>query len=195
MATLHAFLRQWFGDGEISFSAAPERSVMLSQHAEHILWRAWNAYALTLPKGAPDFHLDTALTASELMRFVCWNLLAPGAEEEEIATQLAYHLDASDPRIRFSTDLLFRALPTLLARARQRQPRSPLTLRLEALAREWPLSGVLTRLTPGPLIAPNFDDCECSALLYAERFLEHSMPEWQPEGLAAEYVEWGMSRG
>jgi len=190
MSSLYDFLNAWFGDGRVTYDGPPERSLMRSQHAENLLWRCWREYSLTLPGKAPDFSIDTAYAAAEMLRFSGWHILSPGADQDEIKASVKLP-DASDsPTEQISADLLLRALPALHTRARQRQPRSALTLRLEEIIRAWPLSGVLTRLTPGPIVAPSFDDSDCLALLYAERYQKHAMPEWYPAGRALEYVEW-----
>ena len=137
-----------------------------------------------------DFDAETAVTAAGWVWSSSWFLVSRSEESATVEQALAVPPFPVTPAQHFSADLTLRFLPGILGRARALAPDDVLTRCLARLLRAWPLSGVLSDLTEGPLTPPNFDGHAGLALLYAERLAEHIRTAWVPrEGQARAFVE------
>jgi hypothetical protein len=97
--------------------------------------------------------------------------------------------DPSTAASHLSVDLVFRYLPQIYARARDRDAADRLTALLAKLLRQWPLSGVLSEIEEAPTTPLDFGGHPGLLLLFAERWHRCPKPAWRPTGRAAEFAD------
>jgi hypothetical protein len=137
-----------------------------------------------------DFDADMAVTAAGWVWSACWFLVSRREEAAEVEQALAVAPSSMTPAAHLSADLTLPFLPGVYGRARALAADDVLTRCLAGLLRRWPLSGVLSDVAEGPVIAPDFGGHPGLALLFAERLADHVKPAWVPrDGPARAYVE------
>jgi hypothetical protein len=80
---------------------------------------------------------------------------------------------------------VLRFLPNVERRAGTRTDRTKLAESLQAILRQWPLSGVLGAVPGPPTGDTAFAGHSGLQLLYAERLIRNGRPEWLPDDTAA----------
>lgn len=151
--------------------------------------QAYARYRLDVAGPLIPFDGGVALDAARLVAEACWALVRRQEPADDLAKRLAIARGPSTPAHHLSADLLLRFVPQLIRRARALDPADPLAAILSDLLRRWPLSGVLASLEEGPASTLDFGGHEGLMLLYAERWVRHENPAWQPSGRLLEYVE------
>lgn len=186
MSDLAVFVQELLDEGRLRLRAAPAAD--RADDAVPILQEAYTLHALTVAGPPLPFDAETALTAARLLHRAAWLLLHPG---ESIGEAAALRMPAapSRPEQHLSADLLLRYMPTLQRRARALLPSDEVTIALEQILRDWPLSGVLSDLKDAPRGALDFGGHAGLQLLYAERLARHERPAWFPAGASLARVE------
>jgi hypothetical protein len=189
MSALVEFLDRLLTDGTALLRVRPDAEPRDRVEAADRLAAAYELYRLDVPGRPPPFAAQAALAAGEFFRWACWFLLhrhEPAEEVEKAMVPLPPPATAAD---HLSADLVLRLLPAIYRRARAANPADVLTRRLAHALRQAPLSGVLSDVEEGPLVAVELGGHAGLLLLYAERLAAHLRPEWVPDGPARPYVE------
>jgi len=182
------WFQRLFNEGEDHFTEPPEwpsdESEILS-----ILSGAHATESLHLPGAEIPFVAETAIAAAQLTLMACWFYL--NMPEETNSHQLLPTMNSpKSPADHLSADLTFRYLAGVYQRSFVRGKDHRLTIELQHLLRNWPLSGVLTDLREPPSSDLNFCDSATLQFLYAERLTRFPRAAWMPiEGLARQRVE------
>jgi MoxR-vWA-beta-propeller ternary system domain bpX4 len=187
MSALAEFLELLLYQGQAVLRGRPELSGS-DARAVAVLERAFAEYALELAGPAIAFHLVTALAAARFVHSGCWFLLNRSDPDSELERSLVLAGQPHGPEEHASADLVLRYLPQVYHRAYRRDPGDRLAIILAETLRRWPLSGVLGDVEEPPLSPLDFGHPGLY-LLYAERWVKHSRPDWAPSGLGQEYVE------
>lgn len=151
------------------------------------LRRAHATAALEVAHQAPDFAPAAAGWAAEFLYRTTQLAFLRDYDEDAIAAHLADWPGPVTAEVIFSVDLLFGYLPTLLSLARGLAPADPLVIKLQAVARQWPLSfGGVGPPAPG---APA-EVLAHPALrrLYLDRLIERRDREWAAQSGVADGV-------
>jgi len=184
MPTYHDWLHRILTQGE-SVQDAPPPTTSESPDAEALLASEFAAHALDVAGPPLTFDPVAGCAAALLLAKACW-ALANGSEDNE---RITLSLNApSTPAAHLSVDLTFRFLPSVLRRARFREPDGELARQIEALLRAWPLSGILADLDGSPATDPGFGGHPGLQMLYAERLAATGRPGWVPVSSSAR--EW-----
>src|SRR5262249_16793898 len=133
------------------------------------------------------FDEGVACQAAELVRQASWGLVNREERVGDLKRRLRMSTAPRTPGQHLSADLLLRYLPQILRRARGLDPADPLIEILGDLLRRWPLSGALSDIEEGPLVATDFGGHPGLLLLYAERLAAHDRPAWRPEPSSPAY--------
>ena len=190
------FLSRLLHEGRVIFHEPPlPLSVTgISTGARGVLGEAFEATRLDVAGPEIAFDPSAAIEAAEVIRQACWALVCRTERVEDLGCRLVMRTPSkkATPSTHLSIDLLFRFLPQVLRRARGIDPGDSLVTMIAELLRAWPLSGVLAGLDDPPIDPKSlgFHGHAGLMLLYAERFVAHGRPSWQPAaGPALEYVE------
>ncbi|PJJ59942.1 hypothetical protein [Hymenobacter chitinivorans] len=108
--------------------------------ATELLQAYYAADAREIPYSAPAFDAPAALWAAGLLYHTVQLTLVRELDEAVIAETLPDFAGLITPEVLYSADLLLRYLPDLLRLAKGLAPGDALVARLQALARQWPLS-------------------------------------------------------
>jgi len=151
--SLTYFLRALLDTGEVTVAGqltpfAPDDLAT----ATALLRRYHAADALHLAHQAPPFEPAAAQWAAECLYRTAQLAFLREYDAEAVAAHLADYPGEASPAASYAVDLSFRHLPTLLDLARNLAPADALVTRLQALARQWPLSFV--GAPPAPAEAP-----------------------------------------
>ncbi len=139
-----------------------------------ILRASFDRHALEVAGPVLSFDPPTAVWAAEQLAAACWQLVGDATEPTPADRE------PKTPDEHLTADVLLRFLPAVHRRAKAREAGGPLVARLDALARRWPLAGVLLDLDGGPTTSPDFGGHRGLQLLYAERLVEHPRAGWVP---------------
>lgn len=140
---LTSFLRDLLATGEVTVVAHPAPFDAADLHAADALLREAYAHDLPeLPAGAPPFELLAAHWAALVLYHTVQLALVRELDEATVHATLPAYGSEPTPAAQLSADLLLRYLPDLLQLARGLAPADVLVSRLQALARQWPLSFV-----------------------------------------------------
>ena len=120
--------------------------------ATALLRRYHAADALHLPHQAPPFEPAAAQWAAECLYRTAQLAFLRDYDADAVVAHLADWPGEASPAASYAVDLVFRHLPALLDLARHLAPADALVARLQALARQWPLSFV--GVPPAPAEAP-----------------------------------------
>jgi hypothetical protein len=178
MTPFAQFLTQLFDSGEIIFREPPMDRP--SAHAVAILADAFGAHALNVAGPPIAFDPSTATAAAEFLRQASWALVNRDERARELKRRLKLPGPAVTPSQHLSADLVLRYVPQVLRRARGLDSSDPMVEILAQALRSWPLSGVLSDLSDGPLVPLDFGGHSGLLLLYAERSLGNDRPAWRP---------------
>jgi hypothetical protein len=187
MSALADFLEGLFSRGEVVLHEPPSADGD-SPRARDLLYHVYCHVRLQLAGPLIDFDADTATRAAAVLWRACWFLLDHG-EPPETLERLLVLSSRDTAAAHLSADLTLRYLPQIHRRASSLLSVDILPSLLAKILREWPLSGVLSEITDGPLTRLEFSDHPGLMLLYAERLAEHSRPAWVPTGRTWEYLE------
>lgn len=134
------------------------------------------------------FDAETALGAALTLAECCWQVAARPSEGTGPPTD--FLREPTSAAAHLSADLTLRFLPAVLQRSRANAGAKPLSDRVEALLRRWPLSGVLADLAVQPAVPLHFEEHGGLQLFYAERLVTRPRAGWVPkDGPAREWVE------
>ncbi len=192
MAEFQDFLTQLLDHGQIVFRSAKAPRDGPTERDVAVLAEAFDTFALSVAGERIAFDPRAACEAAEIVRQSSWALLRREDRMADLARRLKITGPPRTASQHLSADLMLRFLPQILKRARGLDPTDPLIDRLGGLLRRWPLSGVLSDVEEGPLLALDFDGHPGLLLLYAERLVQNDRPPWRPErsSPAWEYYEW-----
>jgi hypothetical protein len=179
--SLDDFLTRLFAEGHVVFHGPPTDDGADDPAATAELVKAFRIVQLELAGDPIPFDPKMALAAARLLRRACWALVNREERPEALARRLAMPQPPRTPVQHLSADLTFRYLPQVYRRARGLDPADVLTTSLNALLRQWPLSGALAGLDEGPDPEPDFSGHPGLLMLYAERVAHHDRPAWQPK--------------
>jgi hypothetical protein len=188
-STLTDFVELLLRDGCAVLKSPPAPTPRADAEVTALLERAHRTYALNLAGPPVRFDGPTALAAASLVHRSCWLLVdrSQPADAVEQILQMPHPPETAAQHV--SADLTFRFLPQVHRRAAAAGAVEPLTLHLAKVLRQWPLSGVLSDVTEGPLTAPEFSSHPGLLWLYAERWAQREKPAWRPAGHGLEYLE------
>ncbi|WP_439620509.1 hypothetical protein [Gemmata sp.] len=166
MPTFRDWLERTLSLGE-SVLDAPA-ALLPAHHADvdELLRAAFATHALDVAGPPLTFDAAAARDAAVALARACWFLVRPPEDTSPVTLTLAAN---PSPAAHLSADVALRLLPAVHRRARLREPGGVLARLIEALLREWPLSGVLADLNGAPTSAPEFGGHAGLQLLYAER--------------------------
>ncbi|SIO62471.1 hypothetical protein SAMN05444166_7056 [Singulisphaera sp. GP187] len=175
-------------EGRLVFRQSPYSDAS-SPEAGRLLHAAFDAYRLDIAGPLIEFDAGTALEAGSLVIRASWALVNHDVPNTEIARWVAMSHRPTTPAHHLSADLVFRFLPQIRKRALAHSATDPLAERIEAVLRQWPLSGVVADLEIGPDRPPEFGGHFGLMQLYAERWANHQNPSWQPDDSLNEHVD------
>jgi len=184
MPTFHDWLHRILTQGE-SVQDAPPPTTSESPDAEALLASEFAAHALDVAGPPLTFDPVAGTAAALLLAKACWALVNASEGSERITLSLAA---APTPAAHLSADLTLRFLPSVLRRARFREPDGELARQIEAILRAWPLSGILADLDGSPTTGLEFGGHPGLQMLYAERLAAIGRPGWVPVSRSAR--EW-----
>ncbi len=189
ITALDEFLTQLFDQGKIVFRTAPRDRPTASAVA--VLAAAFEACSLAVAGPRIAFDPEIARAAAELLRQASWALVNRDEGMTDLVKRLKMPGSPLTASQHLSADLTMRYLPQVLRRARGLDPSDPLVAQLANVLRNWPLSGVLSDVTDGPLVPLQFDGHPGLMLLYAERLIGNDRPSWRPiqKGPSWDYYE------
>jgi len=192
MAAFQDFLTQLLDHGQIVFRSTKAPQDGPTERDVAVLAEAFDTFALSVAGARIAFDPRTACEAAELVRQSGWALVQRDDRLADLKRRLKMTGPPRTASQHLSADLMLRFLPQLIKRARGLDPADPLSGLLGDLLRRWPLSGVLSDVEEGPLLALDFGGHPGLLLLYAERLTQNDRPYWRPErsGPAWEYYEW-----
>jgi hypothetical protein len=188
MSALPEFVESLFANGEVTFTERPVTTPAERTQTIDGLRRAYRIHNLDLAGPELPFQEATALACAELLRRACWFLI-DRTETPEVVTQALVLPPPRSPAEHWSADLVLRLLPVPLRRAQAIAADDPVAVQLTQIARQWPLSGVLTDIADAPQSPLEFGGHPGLLMLYAERLAENPKAAWVPEGVAYDYVE------
>lgn len=167
---LARFLRELFGPGTITVARAPlgaiDRDAIVAALAD--LDRIYRAES---PGTPPTWSADVSLWAARFLYDACRALAHREIGADDVRAALSPPPpDHPSPTAHYSADLIFRALPDVVRLARGISATDPLSERLLAAAKAWPLSSV--GIDVGPVDIGPFIDDRCLRRLYADRVIE-----------------------
>lgn len=185
MATFLRWVRDVLDRGESKQEELPAISPDEWTAVVRAMREAFERRVLDLAGAQLQFDADVGIWAAMTVARGCWRTAGgDGPAPLELGPEPA------SPSAHLSADTILRLLPAIHRRARSRGPDEPLVAELEAIARRWPLSGVLLDLAGPPTTLPDFSGHSGLQLLYAERFVENPRWEWLPPvGPGREWVE------
>ncbi|UOQ51203.1 hypothetical protein [Hymenobacter cellulosivorans] len=145
-----SFLQDLLTTGSITLTGRPTPFVPDDLLAATDLLQTYHAEdAQQMPHSAPAFDAPAALWAARLLYYTIQLTLVRELDEAVIAQALADFTADLTPEVLYSADLMLRYLPDLLRLAKGLAPGDALVARLQALARQWPLSFVSSEM-PDP---------------------------------------------
>jgi hypothetical protein len=180
MAAFEEFLSQLLDHGKVVFGSAKPPQDRPTARDVAALADAFATHALSLAGPPIAFDPRAACEAAELVRQASWALVSREERLADLKRRLRMTTAPSRPAQHLSADLLLRYVPQILRRARGLDPTDPLIQILADLLRRWPLSGVLSDVEDGPLVALDFGQHPGLLLLYAERLAANDRPAWRP---------------
>jgi hypothetical protein len=195
MNDLVEFLAGLFSKGCITFRSPPEPvnpgAGAVSAGVLGQLEGAYAAYRLDIAGEAIALDAGVAAAAAELLRQASWALVCHRDKVEDLERRLTMPRAPRTASQHASADLILRYLPQVHRRARALDPSDVLVGLLEAVLRQWPLSGVLSGLHEAPTAPLDFGGHKGLMLLYAERLAQSrgATPAWRPVGRPLDYVE------
>jgi hypothetical protein len=187
MAAFSDFLTQLLDEGKIAFRSAKPPQDRPSERDVAALSNAFATFALAVAGPPIAFDARIACEAAELVRQASWALVSREERVDDLKRRLRMTITPATPAHHLSADLLLRYLPQILKRTRGLDPTDPLIEILEDLLRQWPLSGVLSDVDEGPMVAPHFGGHPGLLMLYCERLLANDRPGWRPEPSSPAY--------
>lgn len=180
------WLRGVIENGESMQSDLPDLPVGDLPEVRHFLRETFESRAREVAGPALEFDADAGVWTVNVLARACWRTIGDAG----LPLPLDGEREPATPAAHLSADVILRLLPAVYRRVRTRGPDEPLVAELEAIARRWPLSGVLLDLEGPPVTSPDFAGHPGLQLLYAERFVENPRGEWlPPEGPGREWVE------
>lgn len=188
MDTLDQLLESLVVDGRIVFRDRP-RSPGAHGRAATVLSAAFEAYRLEVAGPPIPFDQRIAVEAGNLVVEACWALVNHDDSVLQLEQMLSMRRPPASPSDHLSADLTFRYLPQVFQRARAIDRRDALGDLVEAVMRQWPLSGVLAGLDGAPTGPLDMGGHDGLMLLYAERWAQHQAPSWRPQGRGGEHVD------
>ncbi len=180
MATLAGFLRGMLDEGRVAIEGAPEPVGVGRAEAVAVLEAAFGDHRLDVAGPPIAFDPASALAAADLVRHACWFLVDRSEPAEVLAGRMALPPAPGSAAEHLSADLTLRFLPRIDRRARALAPGDRLAAILADVFRRFPLSGVLSDLSPGPGGIGALGGHPGLALLYAERLGGRDRPGWMP---------------
>jgi hypothetical protein len=181
-------LRDLFDEGVVRLSERPQCANEPAARA--LLANAYAAYRLEVAGSPLAFDEASAMAAAELVRHACWYLLSHAEPDAELERTLRMPAPPATAASHLSADLTLRYLPQIQRRARAIAAGDGLTQLLEAVLREWPLSGILADVAAAPAVSLEFEGHPGLQMLYSERFSRNPKPSWLPTGRTLEVLEW-----
>jgi hypothetical protein len=187
MATFQEFLTQLLDEGKIVFRSAKPPQDRPTERDVATIADAFATSARSVAGPPLAFDAPTACEAAELVRQASWALVNREERVADLRRRLRMTTAATTPAQHLSADLLLRYLPQIVRRARALDATDPLIEILGDLLRRWPLSGVLSDVEEGPLVAAEFGGHPGLLLLYAERLSANDRPSWRPNRSSPAY--------
>ena len=187
MAAFEEFLSQLLDHGKVIFRSAKPPQDRPAGRDVSILAEAYATLALSVAGPPVTFDPRIACEAAELVRQASWALVSREERVVDLKRRLRMSTAPASPAQHLSADLMLRYVPQILGRARAIDPTDPVIAILGDLLRRWPLSGVLSDVEEGPLVAPEFGRHPGLLLLYAERLAANDRPAWRPDPSSPAY--------
>ena len=166
MPTFRDWLERTLSRGESVLDAPPALLPAVHADVDDLLRTAFATHDLDVAGPALEFDATTARAAALALAWACWFLVRPPEDTSPVTLLLTAN---PSPAAHLSADVSLRLLPAVHRRARLREPGGDLARQIEALLRQWPLSGVLADLDGSPTTAPEFGGHAGLQLIYAER--------------------------
>ena len=142
---LTSFLNDLLTTGSVTLAGRPQPFEVADLRAAEARLGAYHTQdALEMPGNAPPFEAAAASWAVRYLYHAIQLALVRELDEAVIQQQLADFPGTVTPEVIYSVDLTFRYLPDLLRLAKGLAPGDALVARLQATARQWPLSFVGT---------------------------------------------------
>jgi len=187
MAAFSEFLAQLLDEGRVVFRSQKAPQDCPTARDTATLGEAFTSFALSIAGPPIAFDESAACQAALLVRQASWALVNREERLGDLKRRLRMSTTPTTPAQHLSADLLLRYLPQVLRRARGLDPTDPLIELLGDLLRRWPLSGALSDIEEGPLVASDFGGHPGLLLFYAERLAAHDRPAWHPEASSPAY--------
>lgn len=171
--------------GESVQREAPDLTTAQRPEVARLLEPHFNALIAELAGPPLSFQAELAVQTALVLAEACWLLATANADPPQ------HRLPAPQTAADHATaDVCLASLPVVYRRAAAQGRDNPLSQHLEAILRQWPLSGVLAGLSQPPTSSLEFFDHAGLQLLYAERLVEQPNPSWVPtEGRCREQIE------
>jgi hypothetical protein len=187
MSSFASFLESLFREGNVVLR---ERAVPAPDPSDalDLLTRTYSHYRLEVAGPPIPFDLASALAAAKLLHQACWFLFSHSDPDKEVERRLVMPGPPTAAAQHLSADLVLRYLPQVRRRARSVTADDVLAVRLAAVLRQWPLSGVLSDVQEEPTTPLDFDRHYGLQMLYAERLAGNEKPAWMPAALATREV-------
>jgi hypothetical protein len=190
MSSLASFLESLFREGTVVLRERPVPAADNQSDALDLLTQTYARYRLEVAGPPVPFDAASALAAAKLLQQACWFLFSHSDREEEAERRLVMPGPPATAAQHLSADLVLRYLPQVRRRARAAAADDVLAVRLAAVLRQWPLSGVLSDMQEEPTTSLEFDGHYGLQMLYAERLAHNEKPAWMPPpGATREVVE------
>jgi hypothetical protein len=188
MSALASFLESLFREGNAVLRERPVLPTAACPDALRLLSHTFADYRLDLAGPLVPFDPAVALAAADLLWQACWFLVNHSEPDAAVERRLIMPGPPATAAQHLSADLVLRYLPQVQRRARAIAADDVLALRLAAVLRQWPLSGVLSDIQDEPTTPLNFDGHYGLQLLYAERLAHQPKPAWVPGAPATREV-------
>jgi hypothetical protein len=195
MPAFSEFLDSLLQDGKIAFRSAKPPQDRPSERDLAILAEAYAAFALSVAGPPIAFDARVAGAAAELVRQASWALVSREEGVDDLKRRLCMPTTPGTPAHHLSADLMLRYLPQVLRRVRGLDATDPLIGILADVLRGWPLSGVLSDVEEGPLVAIDFGRHPGLLMLYGERLAANDRPAWRPEPSSRAYEYYRLASG
>lgn len=174
---MEEFLIQLFETGELTVARRVEHD---RRKTEPLLREAERVWRLNWPYRAPQFRMDVAQSAADVLLQLCQAFVYRDLDIPQVTEQLSKIPLTHDqtPATHYSADLLLRFLPELYRHIQRASADDPLLAVVVEVAARWPLAAVgipaCQPMEPGDLFQdPGFEIVLADRIAAAEDFSDH----------------------